>query len=85
MKLLFIWIEEFRGIEHQSIVVDDEYIISVREPEAIKCDISAESKKAKTPLVDSYGQKFISGVSHGHLMRRILSLTINLQSAVSVF
>lgn len=27
MKLLYIWIEEFRRIEHQSIVVDDEYVI----------------------------------------------------------
>lgn len=57
MKLLYIWIEEFRGIEHQGIVVDNEYVISVGEPEAIRCDNSAESKKGKTPLVDSYGQR----------------------------
>lgn len=57
MKLLYIWIEEFRGIEHQGIVVDNEYAISVGEPEAIRCGNSAESKKAKTPLVDSYGQR----------------------------
>lgn len=33
MKLLYIWIEEFRGILHQGIVIDNEYVISVENPE----------------------------------------------------
>lgn len=57
MKLLYIWIEKFRGIEHQGIVVDNEYTISVGEPGTIRCNNSTESKTAKPSLVDSYGQR----------------------------
>ena len=31
MKLLYIWIEDFRNIAHQGIVVDDEYLITVKD------------------------------------------------------
>lgn len=31
MKLLYIWIEDFRNIFHQGIVVDDEYLITVKD------------------------------------------------------
>ena len=31
MKLLYIWIEDFRNISHQGIVVDDEYLITVKD------------------------------------------------------
>lgn len=37
MKLLYIWIEEYRNIAHQGIVVDSEYIISVITPEKVDC------------------------------------------------
>ena len=35
MKLLYIWIEEFRNITHQGIIVDDEYIVTINEPDNV--------------------------------------------------
>ena len=35
MKLLYIWIEEFRNIHHQGILVDDEYIVTVSNPDNV--------------------------------------------------
>ncbi len=32
MKLLYIWIEEFRNIHNQGIVIDNEFIINVTDP-----------------------------------------------------
>ena len=32
MKLLFIWIEEFRNIRNQGIVVDNEFSLEISDP-----------------------------------------------------
>ena len=33
MKLLYVWIDQFRSITQQGIVIDDEYSISVELPD----------------------------------------------------
>jgi len=33
LKLLYMWIEQFRNIKNQGLVVDDEFIIEVENPE----------------------------------------------------
>lgn len=42
MKLLYIWIEEFRNILHQGIIVDDEYSISVNDPDNVVSNYYAD-------------------------------------------
>ncbi len=38
MKLLYVWIEEFRNIHQQGFSVDDEYIISFNQPAGKTCE-----------------------------------------------
>lgn len=57
MKLLYIWIEEFRGILHQGIVVDNEYMISVSDSRVIGFSNYTEGGKAELPSTDSYGRR----------------------------
>lgn len=44
MKLLYIWIEEFRNILHQGIIVDDEYSISVDDPDNVVSNYYADDE-----------------------------------------
>ncbi len=45
MKLLYIWIEDFRNIAHQGIVVDDEYFITVKNADLVNFDYYTDEGK----------------------------------------
>ena len=66
MKLLYIWIEEFRNIHNQGIIVDNEWIISVTDPENSSYDYYTDD-----------GNKIISNSSTLKYGRKIFNRKIN--------
>ena len=59
MKLLYIWIEEFRNIHNQGIVVDNEFSISVADPQNSSFDYYTDdgSRIISTTGAPKYGRK----------------------------
>ena len=60
MKLLYIWIEAFRGILHQGIVIDNEYVISVKDPKNVKSSNYTEDGQTELPSIypPDYGLEY---------------------------
>jgi len=66
MKLLYIWIEEFRNIHNQGIVVDNEFSIAVTDPHSSSFDYYTDdgSRIISTKGTPKYGRKiFICKIS----------------------
>lgn len=62
MKLLYIWIEEFRNIHNQGIVVDNEFSIGVTDPLNSSFDYYTDdgSRITSTKSVPKYGRKIFT-------------------------
>ena len=62
MKLLYIWIEEFRNIRNQGIVVDNEILISVTDPHNSTSDYYTDdgSRIISTEGTPKYGRKIFT-------------------------
>ncbi len=62
MKLLYIWIEQFRNIHNQGIVVDNEFSISVTDPQNSSFDYYTDdgSRIISTIGTSKYGRKIFT-------------------------
>lgn len=62
MKLLYIWIEQFRNIHNQGIVVDNEFSISVTDPQNSSFDYYTDdgSRIISTIGMPKYGRKIFT-------------------------
>lgn len=62
MKLLYIWIEEFRNIHNQGVVVDDEFSIGVTDPLNSSFDYYTDdgSRITSTKGAPKYGRKIFT-------------------------
>lgn len=62
MKLLYIWIEEFRNIRNQGIVVDNEFLIGVTDPQNSSFDYYTDdgSQIISTKGTPKYGRKIFT-------------------------
>lgn len=60
MKLLYIWIEEFRNIHNQGIVVDNEFLINVTNPDNSSFDYYMDDGSriiSAANVLATYGRK----------------------------
>ena len=62
MKLLYIWIEEFRDIYNQGIIVDNEFLIKIRNPHYSSFGYYTDdgNRILSTSGVPKYGRKIFT-------------------------